>query len=102
MRDLMPAPSFSKFLEYHPIFLVFTFYFHKNQGLPPLLQPCLSAFYAALTYSKIFILFLKAEQLVSFHAKPWKPPLSYPNQAFVKQKNPLTLLEEESEANLLT
>ena len=44
------------------------------------------SFLPALSYSKNVILFLNAEQLVSFHAKPWRPYLSYPNQAFVKQK----------------
>ena len=44
------------------------------------------SFLPALSYSKNVILFLNAEQLVSFHAKPWRPHLSYPNQTFVKQK----------------
>lgn len=101
MRSLLPAPSFCKLLESSPGFLFFIFPFLIKIKFSPLPQPCLSAFYSALNYTKIFILSLGAEQPVLLHAKSWRPPLSYPDQVFVKQKKSLTLLEKDSEANLL-
>lgn len=55
------------------LYFSFDFYSDTNQDLPPFQLP------TALDYIKIFIhlLFFNAEQLVSFHAKPWRPHLSY-------------------------
>ena len=57
------------------------------------------SFLPALSYSKIFILFLNAEQLVSFHAKPWRPHLSYPTR-YLLNKNPLTPVGEDCKGRI--
>lgn len=50
-------------------------------------QPCFQL-PTALNYIKIFIhlLFFNAEQLVSFHAKPWRPHLFLPQTRYLLNK----------------